>query len=102
MADIHKQLELFGIEKIMAEAKADGQSRKQLARIEAAFRAITREDDSMSFLHSGFCMAAMPHRKPSDDTAAWLRSNGKFHLAIKPGGFIRDGEWQSLMVQKRA
>lgn len=98
MADIHKQLELFGIEKIMAEAKADGQSRKQLARIEAAFRAITREDDSMSFLHSGFCMAAMPHRKPGDDTATWLRSNGKFHLAIKPGGFIRDGEWQTVGV----
>lgn len=98
MAEIHKQLEMFGVEKVLEEARLARKPVKELARIEAAFRAMSAEDDGLSFLHSGFCMAALPHRRPDDDRDTWVRSNGKFHLAVKPGGYIKDGEWLTVGV----
>lgn len=93
MATIHKQLEMFGVEKVLREARAEGASRRELARIEAACRALSTEEENISFFHSGFCMAGLPHRRPETDTDTWIRSNGKFHLAIKPGGYIKEGQW---------
>ncbi len=98
MASIHSQLELFGLEKTLSEARADGVGAREIARIEAAYTALCRDEDSISFLHSGFCMAALPHRKPKDDHQIWVRSNGRFHLAIKPGGYIRDGKWETVGI----
>ncbi|MEA1938872.1 MAG: replication protein RepA [Pseudomonadota bacterium] len=98
MADIHHQLQLFGVDKVVEDAHAEGANKREIARIHNAFRTLSNEDDGISFLHSGFCMAAMPHRKPADDSQPWIRSNGRFHLAIKPGGLIRDGRWHQVGI----
>lgn len=98
MEHIHQQLELFGLERALQEARDNGSDSRALARIEAAFRVMNSEEDHISFLHSGFCMAALPHKKPENDKEAWVRSNGRFHLAIKPGGYIKGGEWLTVGV----
>jgi hypothetical protein len=58
-----------------------------------------RDGEEVSFLHAGFCMAALPHRCPRNDCEPWIRANGRFKLAVWPGRMLRaDGGWAEVGV----
>lgn len=59
----------------------------------------TREGEDVSFLHAGFCMASLPHRCPRNDVEPWIRTNGRFKLAVWPGRMLRaDGSYVDVGV----
>jgi len=44
-------------------------------------------------------MAALPHRCPRNDLEPWIRTNGRFKLAVWPGRMLReDGGWVEIGV----
>jgi hypothetical protein len=98
MAEIHDQLMLKGFKQLMREAQLRNASRQEIRRLAAAHEIMSSIEDDISFLHSGFCLAGLPHTKPSDDEARWIRSNGKFHLIITPGAVVRDGKMRVVGV----
>lgn len=61
--------------------------------------ALAREHEDIAFLHAGFCMAALPHRCPTNDREPWIRTNGRFKLALWPGRMLReDGSFVDVGV----
>jgi hypothetical protein len=92
MAEIHDQLMLKGFKQLLREAQLRNASRQEIRRLAAAHEIMSSIEDDISFLHSGFCLAGLPHTRPTDDEARWIRSNGKFHLIITPGAVVRDGQ----------
>jgi hypothetical protein len=91
MAEIHNQLLFRGFKAVLAEAKHRNASRQEIRRIEAAQEIMSSIEDDISYLHSGFCLAGLPHMRPENDESRWVRSNGKFHLIITPGAVVTDG-----------
>jgi hypothetical protein len=55
-------------------------------------------EEEISYLHSGFCLAGLPHMRPDNDEARWIRSNGKFHLIITPGAVVTEGKMRVVGV----
>lgn len=91
MKTIHDQLMLRGFQQVLRDAQTRDAPRRELRRIEAAHEIMSSIDDEISYLHSGFCLAGLPHMRPEDDKERWIRSNGKFHLIITPGAVVTDG-----------
>ena len=91
MAEIHEQLLLRGFERMAEEARRRNASRQELKRLGAARSIMSAYEDDISYLHAGFCLAGLPHMRPEDDEARWVRSNGKFHLIITPGAVVTEG-----------
>ena len=91
MAEIHEQLLLRGFERMAEEARKRNASRQELKRLGAARSIMSAYEDDISYLHAGFCLAGLPHMRPEDDEARWVRSNGKFHLIITPGAVVTEG-----------
>jgi len=52
--------------------------------IEAAAAYMADENDSIGFLYSGWCQAALPHRKLPDD-ADWQIESDRLTLIVEPG-----------------
>src|SRR3954452_22114554 len=52
--------------------------------VEAASSYMADEDAGIGFLYSGWCQAALPHRKLPDDQAWQIRS-GYINLIVQPG-----------------
>lgn len=98
MAEIHEQLLLRGFRTIINEAKARNASRQELRRIETAQEIMSSIEDDISYLHSGFCLAGLPHQRPENDETRWIRSNGKFHLIITPGAVVNEGAMKVVGV----
>ena len=88
---IREQLDLFGSEDVLERACRDGWSAEEISYIPIVSRALG-EPGSISFLHSGFCLAALPHSKPVDDHRVWTRSNGPIHFMIEPGHYVNERE----------
>lgn len=92
---LHRQLVLFGREALL-EQTGDARDRR---RIDWACDVLTWESEDVSFLHAGFCMAALPHRRPANDLEPWIRTNGRFKLAIWPGKMLRaDGGYSEVGI----
>lgn len=86
MAEIHDQLTLFGFQEVLRRAEASGVGRGELKRIQAAHQVLGEgEDDDLSFLHSGLCQTALPHKRPEDDSKPWERRAGRLCLIVQPG-----------------
>jgi hypothetical protein len=89
MAEIHRQLALWGSERLLqiAEAIADPRERQlELHRIRYASLAMGEiGDDDLYFCHSGLCQTALPHKALENNDAIWQRQSGRFHLMITPG-----------------
>ena len=89
MAEIHRQLALWGSEHLLqtAEAIADPRERQlELHRIRYASLAMGEiGDDDLYFCHSGLCQTALPHKALANNDAIWQRQSGRFHLMITPG-----------------
>lgn len=91
----HQQLGLFGTGTALDHAITARERR----RVDWAMEARVREGEDVSFLHAGFCMAALPHRRPKHDTEPWIRANGRFKLAVWPGRMLRaDGSYIDVGV----
>src|SRR3954451_10942150 len=81
MAEVHYQLVQHGLEHILAEADTLATRR----RVRWAHEILSLEQDTVNYLHSGFCQAALPHREPKNPTEPWIRRNGAYQLIIRPG-----------------
>ena len=63
------------------------------------FEILAHQGEDVSYLHAGLCMAALPHRKPADDLEPWIRTNGRFKLAVWPGRILnKDGSHGQIGV----
>ncbi|CAO3425704.1 replication protein RepA [Azospirillum doebereinerae] len=88
MAKIHEQLSLEGFDAVLARTEDP----KERRRVIMAHEAISNEIDAIGYLHAGFCQASLPHRKPKDEQAPWVRNNGRYQLVVRPGILpLRDG-----------
>jgi hypothetical protein len=92
-----EQLEIFGLEetrrRVQGEA-ASNRTRKRLERrIEVAHEMMSAlpAADDLSFLHSGLCQVALPHSRPSDNSAIWHRQSGRFSFMVQPGAIDTNG-----------
>lgn len=81
MAELHRQLILRGLEDVLAEADTAADRR----RVQWAHEILSVEQDTVNYLHSGFCQAALPHREPKNPMEPWVRRNGAYQLVIRPG-----------------
>ena len=81
MAEVHRQLVLRGFEAVLAEAETPAERR----RVRWAHDTLALEQDTINYLHSGFCQAALPHREPKNQHEPWVRRNGAYQLVIRPG-----------------
>jgi hypothetical protein len=89
MAEIHRQLMLFGAEALRRTAFAipdPRERRRELERIDAASAAMGElAEDDLAFSHSGLCQTCLPHARPASNDLIWQRSSGRFHLMVSPG-----------------
>jgi hypothetical protein len=95
MGELHDEIENYGRE----QTKALRQSDRERRQVDAAADLMSVAGESVSYLHSGFAMAALPHRRPPNELAPWERRNGGFRLRVKPGEAIdARGEWVTVGV----
>src|ERR1700756_5684627 len=77
MGEIHDTLEADG----KLRALRFGWDRRE---IEAAAAYLADEDNGVGFLYSGWCQAALPHRRLPDHEG-WQVSNERVCLIVEPG-----------------
>lgn len=96
MEDIHRQLSLWGAEKLIRDAEMipDAAQRRREIRLIQSASAVMGEltDEELSFVHSGLCQTALPHQRLASNDAIWQRSSGRFHLMVTPGAIRKDGQ----------
>jgi hypothetical protein len=90
MAEIHRQLLLFGADELRRTASAipdPAERRRELRRIDAATVMMGEQlaEDDLAFSHSGLCQTCLPHARPASNDLIWERSSGRFHLMVSPG-----------------
>jgi hypothetical protein len=89
MADIHRQLMLFGADELRRAAAAIEdvrERRRELDLIAAASAAMSEPaEDDLAFSHSGLCQTCLPHARPATNDLIWQRNSGRFHLMVSPG-----------------
>jgi len=61
-------------------------------------QAVALEEPIPSFLHSALCAMSLPVRRPSDETAAIIRQDGQYTLAITPRPVLRRVDGQQRMA----
>ena len=63
-------------------------------------QAVAVEEPVPSFLHSALCAMSLPVRRPADDTAAIIRQDGQYTLAITPRPVLQriDGQQQMSIL----
>ncbi len=76
---LHRTIELLGIEhaRAMATTAADRRC------VEAANLVMTDEDLQASFVHAGFALTALPHRRIAE--AEWVRETAGLVLRVESG-----------------
>src|SRR5690242_7852316 len=77
MGDIHDLLERYGKREVLT---MDEDRRA----VEAAAAYLADEDTGIGFLYSGWCQAALPHRKLADDDEWQIRSD-HVNMLVQPG-----------------
>ena len=61
-------------------------------------QAVALEEPIPSFLHSALCAMSLPVRRPSDETAAIIRQDGQYTLAITPRPVLQRVDGQQRMA----
>lgn len=81
MGEIHNLLERHGLHEARRQASLDG----QLSRVcvDAAHEVLSDEALQIGITHSGFAMAALPHKKTEE--TVWEREGGGIKLLIESG-----------------
>ncbi len=59
--------------------------------VEAAANWASDEDIGTGYLYSGWCQTALPHKRPSDDTAIWKLETDSMTLLVEPGVRVQAG-----------
>ena len=90
MAEIHSLIEHLGREAALDRVVDDNDRR----RIIWAADILSSEQITRWYLHSGFCLVALPHAKPKQDHAAYVLRNGKFSLILQPKAIGADEHGQ--------
>jgi len=80
LAAVHKLIEELGYQHALKTAESDSERRA----IEAAMSYMADEDAGIGFLYSGWCQAALPHKKLADD-AVWKVQTERVTLVVEPG-----------------
>ncbi|MDO9714375.1 replication protein RepA [Paracraurococcus lichenis] len=101
MAEIHRQLMLFGAEELRRNAAGIGnrqERQRELDRIAAASAALGEPtEDDLAFSHSGLCQTCLPHARPASNDLIWQRNSGRFHLMVSPG-VVRGQDGRAVRV----
>lgn len=77
MGTVHQLLEVHGKQQTML-------MRLDRAEVEAAAAYLTDEKIGIGFLYSGWCQAALPHKRLADD-AGWQITGEQVTLVVEPG-----------------
>ena len=80
VAAVHKLIEDLGQEGALKAAETEGDRRA----VEAAISYMSDEEAGIGFLYSGWCQAALPHKKLADD-AVWKIQTERVTLVVEPG-----------------
>lgn len=81
MGEIHKLIAVHGRDGALALTSNDAAERR---RVMMAAEIMALERPNKGYLHAGFCMVAMPHRKLSKDNEPYVLENGDFQLILTP------------------
>ena len=90
MAEIHSLIEHLGRDAALDRVVDDNDRR----RIIWAADILSSEQITRWYLHSGFCLVALPHAKPKQDHSAYVLRNGKFSLILQPKAIGADEHGQ--------
>ena len=91
MSNISEQLDLLGLAETLRRESAGfaaiAHRSRAVAKIIAAheIKSSLPDTDDLSFLHSGLAQTTLPHSKPDENSAPWMRTSGRFSLIISPG-----------------
>ncbi len=77
---VHKLIEELGRQGALKAADSEGDRRA----IEAAISYMSDEEAGVGFLYSGWCQAALPHKKLADE-AVWKVQTERVTLVVEPG-----------------
>jgi hypothetical protein len=80
MGTVHRLIEELGEKGALSTAETASDRRA----IEAAISYMSDEDSGVGFLYSGWCQAALPHKRLADD-AMWRVDTERVALLIEPG-----------------
>ncbi len=80
MAAVHKLIAELGTRGALLAAETDADRRA----IEVAIAYMQDEDAGIGFLYSGWCQAALPHKRLADD-AVWKVQTERVTLVVEPG-----------------
>ena len=80
VGEVHRLIEQVGGREALKTAETTADRRA----IEAAISYLGEEDSGVGFLYSGWCQAALPHKKLADD-AVWKLETDKVALLVEPG-----------------
>ena len=80
MAEVHKLIEELGRQGALKAAETDADRRA----VEAAIAYMSDEEAGVGFLYSGWCQAALPHKKLADE-AVWKVQTERVTLVVEPG-----------------
>jgi hypothetical protein len=80
VAAVHKLIEELGRQGALKAAESEGDRRA----IEAAISYMSDEEAGVGFLYSGWCQAALPHKKLADE-AVWKVQTERVTLVVEPG-----------------
>lgn len=80
MAAVHKLIDDLGRAGALKAAETDGDRRA----VEAAISYMSDEEAGIGFLYSGWCQAALPHKKLADN-AVWKVQTERVTLVVEPG-----------------
>ncbi len=81
MGEVHDLLETHG--RVIARQHVDGRRGPRIVQAAADWAA--DEELGTGYIHSGWCQAALPHRRPQDDAAIWKLETDNMTLLVEPG-----------------
>src|SRR3954454_21977983 len=79
MADIHYLILSQGID----EARRHAATKHERQLVEAAFRVLTDEQESIGFTYSGFALTSLPHKEQKE--TLWKREGHNLTLVLQSG-----------------
>jgi Plasmid encoded RepA protein len=98
MGNIHELIEQKGRQEAL-QLEAFGRQ-----ELDTAIAYLSDEDNGLGYLYSGWCQAALPHRRLPDE-ARWVLKNGNTTLIVSPGvqvGKSGDAETVGIPYGSRA
>ena len=79
MADVHYLILRHGVE----EARRQAVTKHERQLVEAAFKVLTDEQESIGFTYSGFALTSLPHKEQKE--TVWKREGHNLKLLLQSG-----------------